>query len=65
MFYISKTLVFRVSSETVRGYLSILLRKYRMQFQVDNDVIFEIDCNQPSSCINPLISEISVPEIKR
>ena len=30
-----------------------------------NDVIFETDCNQPSSCINPLISEISVPEIQR
>ena len=30
-----------------------------------NDVIFETDCNQPSSCINPLISEISLPEIQR
>ena len=30
-----------------------------------NDVIFETDCNQPTSCINPLISEISVPEIQR
>ena len=30
-----------------------------------NDVIFETECNQPTSCINPLISEISVPEIQR
>ena len=30
-----------------------------------NEAIFETDCNQPSSCINPLISEISVPEIQR
>ena len=29
-----------------------------------NDVILETDCNQPSFCINPLISEISVPEIQ-
>ena len=30
-----------------------------------NGVIFETDRNQPSSCINPLISEISIPEIRQ
>ena len=36
-----------------------------IMFNNYNDVILETDCNQPSSCINPLISEISVPEIQR